>query len=104
MALDQMMADFAVLNLDNVRGGPWCRAHQHHSPGVEEINDGTQDSFYVVGYQFFGNSARPEYLFTDQILSYGFVTTTDYRPPEVVVEIADRRKPLPASAVRSGII
>jgi hypothetical protein len=86
MAIDQLIADFAVLSLDNVRGGPWCRAHQNHSPGVEEINDGTQDSFYVVGYQFFGNSAFPQYLFTDQILSYGFVTTTSYRPPQVVIE------------------
>jgi len=91
MALDQMMADFAVLSLDNVRGGPWCRAHQNHSPGVEEINNGTQDSSYVVGYQFFGNSAFPAYPFTDQILSYGFITTTSYRPPEVIVQIANRK-------------
>lgn len=91
MAIDQLVADFAVLSLYNVRGGPWCRAHQYHTPGVEEINDGTQDSFYVVGYQFFGDSAFPEYPFTDQILSYGFVTTTRYRPPQVVVEIAKRR-------------
>lgn len=92
MAIDQMLADFAILSLDNVRGGPWCRAHQHHSPGVEEINNGTQDSFYVMGYMFFGNSAFPVYCFTDQILSYGFVTTTIYRPPEVVVELANRKK------------
>ena len=91
MAIDQIMADFAVLSLDNVRGGPWCRAHQNHAPGVEEINDGTQDSFYVVGYQFFGDSAFPAYPFTDQILSYGFVTTTTYQPPRVVVEIAKRK-------------
>jgi hypothetical protein len=89
MALDQMMAEFAVLSLDNVRGGPWCRAHQNHSPGVEEINDGTQDSFYVVGYQFFGHSAFPVYPFTDQVLSYGFLMTTNYRPPDVVARIAD---------------
>ena len=91
MAIDQMLAEFAILSLDNVRGGPWCRAHQHHSPGVEEINDGTQDSFYVVGYQFFGNSAFPTYPFTDQILSYGFITTTSYRPPTVITAMADRR-------------
>ncbi len=92
MAIDQMSADFAVLSLDNVRGGPWCRAHHNHSPGVQEINDGTQDSFYVMGFLFFGNSAFPAYCFTDQILSYGYVTTTSYRPPDVVVEIANRRK------------
>ena len=92
MAIDQMVADFAILSLDNVRGGPWCRAHQYHSPGVEEINDGTQDSFYAVGYLLFGNSAFPAYCFTDQILSYGFVTTTSYRPPDVVVEMANRMK------------
>ena len=92
MAIDQMMVDFAILSLDNVRGGPWCRAHQHHSPGVEEINDGTQDSFYTVGYLLFGKSAFPAYCFTDQILSYGFVTTTSYRSPDVVVEMANRRK------------
>ena len=85
-----MMADFAALSPGNVRGGPWCRAHQNHSPGVSEINDGRQDSFYVVGYLFFGSSRFPDYLFTDQILSYGFVTTTSYRPPGVVVDMADR--------------
>ena len=90
LALDQMMADFAVLSLDNVRGGPWCRAHQNHTPGVHEINDGTQDGFYVIGYQFFGQLTFPKYPFTDQILSYGFVTTTSYRPPQVVVDIANR--------------
>jgi hypothetical protein len=42
MAIDQIVTDFAVLSLDNVRGGPWCRAHHRHSPGVAEINDGTQ--------------------------------------------------------------
>jgi hypothetical protein len=91
MAIDQMMADFAVLSLDNVRGGPWCRAHHNHAPGVQEISDGTQDSFYVIGYLFFGYSAFPAYPFTDQILSYGFITTTSYRPPPVVAEMADRR-------------
>ena len=91
MAIDQMVADFAVLSIDNVRGGPWCRAHHKHSPGVAEINDGTQDSFYVAGYQFFGNTPLPEYLFTDQILNYGFLTTSEYRPPEVVVAIANRK-------------
>jgi len=95
LAIDQMVADFAVLSLKNVRGGPWCRAHQNHAPGVAEHNDGTQDSFYVAGYQFFGSSSVPAYLRTHQILNYGFVTTTDYRPPTAVVEIADsdRRAP-----------
>lgn len=95
LAIDQMVADFAVLSVKNVRGGPWCRAHQNHVPGVAEHNDGTQDSFYVAGYQFFGHSPTPEYLRTHQILNYGFVTTTDYRPPKVVLEIADsdRRAP-----------
>lgn len=87
MALDQMITDFALLSLNNVRGGPWCRAHHHHSPGVEEINNGTQDSFYIIGYLFFGNSAFPTYPFTDQILSYGFLVTTSYRPPEVINNI-----------------
>ena len=68
MAADQMVTEFAVLSLDNVRGGPWCRAHHNHSPGVAEINDGTQDTFYVAGYALFGKSPRPDYLFTDQIL------------------------------------
>ncbi len=91
MAIDQIATDFAVLSLDNVRGGPWCRAHHRHSPGVAEINDGTQDTFWVVGYQFFGNSPMPKYLFNDQILNYGFITTSGYRPPEVAVAIADRK-------------
>ena len=91
MAVDQMVTEFAVLSLDNVRGGPWCRAHHNHSPGVAEINDGTQDTFYVAGYVLFGNSPRPDYLFTDQILNYGFLVTTDYRPPALAVMIADRK-------------
>jgi len=95
LAIDQMVADFAVLSLRNVRGGPWCRAHQNHAPGVAEHNDATQDSFYVAGYQFFGHSQMPEYLRTHQILNYGFVTTTDYRPPKVVLEISDSDRRVP---------
>jgi hypothetical protein len=91
MAIDQIVTDFVVLSLDNVRGGPWCRAHHRHSPGVAQINDGTQDTFWVAGYQFFGNSPMPKYLFNDQILNYGFITTTGYRPPEMVIKIADRK-------------
>ena len=41
--------------------------------------------------QFFGNSPRPGYLFHDQILNNGFLVTTHYRPPRVVVQIADRK-------------
>ena len=95
LAIDQMVADFAVLSLENIRGGPWCRAHQNHAPGVAEHNDGTQDSFYVAGYQFFGHNSMPEYLRTHQILNYGFVTTTDYHPPKVVHEISDSDRRVP---------
>lgn len=90
MAIDQMMTDFVLLSIDNVRGGPWCRAHHRHVPGVAEISDGAQDTFYVAGHYFFGNSPRPDYLFTDQILNYGFLVTTQYRPPRAIVRIADR--------------
>jgi hypothetical protein len=89
MAIDQLIAEFAVLSLGNVRGGPWCRAHQNHTPGLQEINNGKQDSFYVVGYQFWGRSPMPAYELNDQILSYGFVTTTNYRPPGVIIDIAE---------------
>ena len=88
MAIDQMMAEFALTSLKNVRGGPWCRAHQYHAPFVEEHNDGTHDSFYVMGYLFFGGSRRPAYVMTNQILSYGFITTTNYRPPAVLIDLA----------------
>ena len=91
MAIDQMVADFAVLSVENVRGGPWCRAHHGHSAGVAEINDGTQDTFYVAGHQFFGRTFTPIYLCTDQILNYGFLLTTSYRPPDAVVDIAHEK-------------
>ncbi len=89
MAIDKMVADFSLLSIRNVRGGPWCRAHHNQSPFVAEHNDGRQNTFYVVGYQLFGNSAVPEYIFTDQIMNYGFLVTTSYRPPEVACKIAD---------------
>jgi len=89
MAIDKMVSDFALLSLRNVRGGPWCRSHHNHAPLVSEHNDGRHNSFYVAGYQFFGDSAVPEYIFTDQIMNYGFLVTTSYRPPEVACRIAD---------------
>ncbi len=89
MALDQLVTDFALLSIKNVRGGPWCRAHHRHVPFVAEISDGTQDSFYVAGYVLFGGAPTPPYLFTHQIMNYGFLITTDYRPPAVAVAIAD---------------
>jgi hypothetical protein len=45
----------------------------------------------VAGYQFFGNTPLPAYLFTDQILNYGFVTTSKYPPPKAIVAIANRQ-------------
>jgi len=90
MAIDQILIEHAVLSLDNVRGGPWCRAHQGLSQTMREVNDGTQDGLYPVGYLFFGNSPLPKYHFTDETLSYGFVATTSYRPPKVAVELANR--------------
>lgn len=89
MAIDKMVSDFALLSLNNVRGGPWCRAHNNHAPFVAEHRDGRQNTFYVAGYQFFGDSAVPEYIFTDQIMNYGFLVTTNYRPPVVACQIAD---------------
>ena len=89
MAIDQMVTDFALLSLKNVRGGPWCRAHHNHAPFVAEHNDGRHNTFYVAGYQFFGDSAVPDYIFTDQIMNYGFLVTTTYRPPEVACRIAE---------------
>ena len=92
MAIDQLVAEFALMSLDNVRGGPWCRAHHHLSPGVEEISDGRQDALYVGGYAWFGGPKVPAYLFTDQILSHGFLVTTSYRPPRAVTLMADAVK------------
>jgi hypothetical protein len=89
MAIDKMVTDFALLSLRNVRGGPWCRAHQNHAPFVLEHNDGRHNTFYVAGYQLFGDPAVPEYIMTDQIMNYGFLVTTSYRPPEVACQIAD---------------
>jgi len=89
MAIDKMVSDFALLSLKNVRGGPWCRAHNNHAPFCEEHRNGKHNTFYVAGYQLFGDSAVPEYIFTDQIMNYGFLITTSYRPPEVACRIAD---------------
>ncbi|MFC1714601.1 hypothetical protein ACFL6S_13120 [Candidatus Poribacteria bacterium] len=89
MAIDKMVSDFALLSLKNVRGGPWCRAHNNHAPFVIEHRDGRHNTFYVAGYQLFGDSAVPEYIFTDQIMNYGFLITTSYRPPAVSCRLAD---------------
>ncbi|MBN1674652.1 MAG: hypothetical protein JXR37_26645 [Kiritimatiellae bacterium] len=89
MCLDKMVTDFALLGLKNVRGGPWCRAHQNHAPFCREQNDGTHNTFYVAGYQLFGGSAVPPYVWTDQILNYAFMVTTRYRAPAVAARIAD---------------
>ena len=90
MALDQMMADFAVLSLDNVRAVPGAAPPKPYArcTGDQRRHAGQflRDRLSVL---------RPlgvsQYPFTDQILSYGFVTTTSYRPPQVVVDIANRR-------------
>lgn len=93
---DAMLANYALLSLNNVRGGPYYRTiftneFSDLAPRDENRN-GLDDRLYEVGYLFFGNCSPPTYRKNDGHFLAACITTTSYRLPRVIFDLATDKK------------
>jgi hypothetical protein len=100
MAIDQLLAEYALLNINGFRGGAIRRCYQSDIPGYAnaELNNSTFDSMLTAGYIFFDNTdlLPITYRASDQSIIYTFVATTAYRPTLIHRALSD--------AARRGIV
>ncbi|MHC4166049.1 MAG: hypothetical protein ACYSWQ_03745 [Planctomycetota bacterium] len=93
MAIDQLLAEHALLNINGFRGGAMRRCYQSDIPGYPnaELNNGAFDSMVIAGHIFFDNTdlLPITYRASDQSIIYTFAATTSYRPAPVHEAMAD---------------
>ena len=93
MAIDQLLAEYALLNINGFRGGAMRRCYQTDIFGYPnaELNNSAFDSMLTAGYIFFDNTdlLPITYRASDQSIIYTFVATTTYRPTPVHEALAD---------------
>jgi len=93
MAIDQLLAEYTLLNINGFRGGALRRCYQTDIPGYPnaELNNGVFDAMLVAGYVFFNNTKLLPitYRASDQSIIYTFLATTTYRPTPVHESLAD---------------
>lgn len=93
MAIDQLLAEYALLSINGFRGGAIRRCYQSDIPGYPnaELNNGVFDSMITAGYIFFDNTdlLPINYRSSDQSVLYNFAATTSYRPTPVHEALAD---------------
>lgn len=90
MALDLLMLEHALLNMDGVLGGPSTRAYGYDPLSADdEVNhnsrrDGACDGSYPVAYMLFGQGSPHFY----GVLGAPLVATSSYEPPEIIRRLA----------------
>ncbi len=93
MAIDQLLAEYALLSINGFRGGAIRRCYQSDIPGYPnaELNNSAFDAMLAAGYIFFDNTdlLPLTYRASDQSIIYSFVATTTYRPTPVHAALAD---------------
>lgn len=96
ISIDAMLANYALLSLNNVRGGPYFRTiftdDLSDVAPRDEHRNGTDDRLYEVGYLFFGNCPAPTYRKNDGHFLAACITTTTYRLPTVIRDLANDKK------------
>ena len=92
LGIDSILGDYALLTLNNVRGGPYYRTiFTDTFPDVaprDEHRNGFDDHLYEVGYLLFGNCDPPTYRKNDYHYLVPGITTTSYRLPAALYELA----------------
>ena len=96
IGVDAMLANYALLSVNNVRGGPYFRTiftdeFSELAP-LDENRNGLDDRLYEVGYFFFGNCPPPVYRENDGHILATCITTTSYRLPSVIFDLATDKK------------
>jgi len=105
MAVDQMLAEHAVIQINGFRGGAMRRFYQYGGEfPCAEISDGRHDCMYPLGQILFGglsDDETPAYAKCDQKLGHLFYATTAYRPSPVHLAVARAARRTP-SVLRSA--
>lgn len=96
LGIDAILANYALLSLNNIRGGPYFRTiftdeFADVAPRDEHRN-GVDDRLYEVGYLFFGNCPPPVYRKNDGHFLAACITTTSYRLPKAILDLATDMK------------
>ncbi len=96
MAIDQLMAEYALFQINGFRGGAMRRCYQSSDQGYPnaELNDGRYDCMHPAGYVFFNNTnlLPITYRASDQTIIYVFLATTKYRPTPIHRHLAHPEK------------
>ncbi len=97
IAIDQMMAEYAAVEINGFRGGAMRRFYECVRDGGgtvdNELTDGQHDSMFAAGYIFLGlgNSDALDYRVSDQAIGQLGYATTGYRPSPVHAAIVNSR-------------
>lgn len=96
LGIDSTLGDYALLTVNNVRGGPYYRTIFTDSfldvAPRDEHRNGFDDHLYEVGYLLFGNCAPPTYRKNDYHYLVPSITTTSYRLPAVFYDLAANKQ------------
>jgi hypothetical protein len=100
MAVDQMMAEYAVIQINGFRGGAMRRFYQYGGEfPCAEISDGRDDCLYPVGQILLGGLSDDDtlaYPTSGQKLGHLFYATTSYRPSPVHLAVAGAARVTPS--------
>jgi len=100
MAVDQMMAEYAVIQINGFRGGAMRRFYQYGGAfPCAEISDGRDDCLYPVGQILLGGLSDDDtlaYPACGQKLGHLFYATTAYRPSPVHLAVAGAARTAPS--------
>ena len=96
LGIDSILGDYALLTLNNVRGGPYYRTiftdtFPNTAPRDENRN-GFDDHLYELGFLLFGHCAPPTYRKNDYHYLVPCITTTSYRLPTALYELATKKQ------------
>ncbi|MEZ6151683.1 MAG: hypothetical protein R3C09_16360 [Pirellulaceae bacterium] len=95
IGIDSILGNYALLTLNNVRGGPYFRTIFTDKFGdiapLDENRNGFDDHLYEVGYMLFGNCAPPRYRKNDYHYLVPCIVTTSYRLPTTLFELATNK-------------
>ena len=86
MALDFYFANYALININQSRGGPAMRAYQ--ADGAELYTDRGTDGMFEIGYLFFGHGQFP----TRFHMSTAHNASTSYQVPRVIYDLATKNE------------
>jgi len=103
LSLDVLFADYALLSIDGVYGGPMARVYGEEIPMEEENHNSRRDraasGTYAIGTVLFD---LPEFR-TYGVLGQPLLVFSDYDPPEILVRLATERKDLGTFEFRGRI-